>query len=305
MQYLDSFRLPTERDENAFISPPMGAPHHKVTMECYSNTNYYPFKLFPDKGLSRLEFAPITIFYGNNGSGKSTLLNIIAEKLQLRRISPFNDTPFFEEYLKLCHAELTYGRKLPKESAILTSDDVFDFLLDLRSLNSGVDARRDELFDEYDRFRDPTAPRFQMQTLADYEELKARNDARRRTKSDYTTRRLPHNIPSHSNGESAFECFTTRSKDHARYLLDEPENRLSVVLQKQLAAFLEESVRFYNCQLIVSTHSPFLLSLKGARIYDLDATPVTTRRWTELENVRAYYEFFKANKKAFGDQTLS
>ncbi len=300
MQYLDSFRLPTERDELDFIIPPPGQKiSPRITMECYSNTNFYPFKLFPDKGLSRLEFSPITIFYGNNGSGKSTLLNIIAEKLQLRRVSPFNETPFFEDYLKLCHAELTYGRKLPKESAVLTSDDVFDFLLDLRALNSGVDARRDELFAEYDRYRDPNASPFRLQSLADYEELKVRNDARRSTKSDYTTRRLPHNLPSHSNGESAFECFTTRIKENALYLLDEPENSLSVVLQQRLAAFLEESVRFYGCQLIISTHSPFLLSLRGARIYDLDHVPVTTRRWTELENVRSYYEFFKQNEKAF------
>ena len=268
-------------------------------MECYSNNNFYPFKLFPAKGLSRLDFAPITIFYGNNGSGKSTLLNVIGEKLQLRRIAPFNGTPFFEDYLKRCHAELTFGRKLPKESAVLTSDDVFDFLLDLRALNTGVDTRRDELFAEYERYRDPNAPTFHMQSLADYEELKVRNDARRSTKSDYTSRRLPHNIPSRSNGESAFECFTTRIKETALYLLDEPENSLSVVLQKKLAAFLEESVRFYICQLIISTHSPFLLALKGAKIYDLETTPVRTAYWAELENVRAYYEFFKQNEKAF------
>lgn len=300
MQYLDSFRLPTDRDEVDFILPDNPkALSHTITMECYSNTDFYPFKLFPGKGLSRLDFAPITIFYGNNGSGKSTLLNIIGEKLKLRRIAPFNNTPFFEEYLKRCHAELTFGRKMPKESALISSDDVFDFLLDLRALNSGVDARREALFDEYARYRDPNATPFRMQSLADYEELKARNDARRRTKSDYTTRRLPHNIPSRSNGESAFECFTTRIKSDALYLLDEPENSLSVKLQKKLAAFLEESVRFYNCQLIISTHSPFLLALRGAKIYDLDVKPVAVRAWTELENVRTYYEFFKQNEKAF------
>ncbi len=301
MQYLDSFRLPSEHDELNFIL----SKNQKIMMECYNHNDFYPFKLFPDKGLSRLDFAPITIFYGNNGSGKSTLLNIIGEKLKLRRIAPFNNTPFFEEYLARCQSELTFGRRLPEQSALLSSDDVFDFLLDLRALNNGVDTRREDLFNEYDRFRDPNAPVFRMQSLADYEELKARNDARRSTKSSYTTRRLPHNIPSRSNGESAFECFTTRIKGNALYLLDEPENSLSVKLQQKLASFLEESVRFYDCQLIISTHSPFLLSLKGAKIYDLDASPVIVRRWTELENVRAYYEFFERNKKAFGDQTLS
>ena len=52
--------------------------------------------------------------------------------------------------------------------------------------------------------------------------------------------------------------------------------------------------------MIISTHSPFLLALKGAKIYDLDASPVTVRKWTELENVRTYYEFFKKNEKNFG-----
>jgi predicted ATPase len=42
-----------------------------------------------------------------------------------------------------------------------------------------------------------------------------------------------------------------------------------------------------------------LLSLKGAKVYDLDVSPVTVRKWTDLENVRAYYEFFKQNEKAF------
>ncbi|MBQ7319648.1 MAG: AAA family ATPase [Clostridia bacterium] len=295
MQYLKSFRLPSDDAEVSFIL----SNHPKIMMQCYSNNDFYPFKLFPQKGLTHLDFEPITIFYGGNGSGKSTLLNVIAQALHLRRIAPFNYTPFYEEYLRLCSFELCFGQHAPEDSTILTSDDVFDFLLDIRTINQGVDRKREALFDEYDRMRDPNAPTWQMQSLSDYEELRERNDARRRTKSDFTTRRLPKNLVGHSNGESAFECFTSRITDNALFLLDEPENSLSVTLQQKLAAFLEESVRFYNCQLVISTHSPFLLALKGAKIYDLDTTPVRTARWTELENVRAYYEFFKQNEKAF------
>ena len=36
-----------------------------------------------------------------------------------------------------------------------------------------------------------------------------------------------------------------------------------------------------------------------SKIYDLDSDPVDVRRWTELENVRVYYEFFKKHEKAF------
>ena len=50
---------------------------------------------------------------------------------------------------------------------------------------------------------------------------------------------------------------------------------------------------------MISTHSPFLLSMKGARIYDLDEDPVDVKKWTQLENVRAYYQFFKEHEDEF------
>ena len=81
--------------------------------------------------------------------------------------------------------------------------------------------------------------------------------------------------------------------------MDEPENSLSVSLQKKLAVYLEEAVRFYGCQLIISTHSPFLLSLKGAKIYDLDSVPVDVKKWTDLENVLVWHDFFEEHREEF------
>ena len=69
--------------------------------------------------------------------------------------------------------------------------------------------------------------------------------------------------------------------------------------QLELAQLLHDSARFYNCQFVIATHSPFLLAMPGARVYDLDAEPVTTRKWTELENVRATWEFFQAHRDEF------
>lgn len=63
--------------------------------------------------------------------------------------------------------------------------------------------------------------------------------------------------------------------------------------------FLEESARFFGCQFIVSTHSPFLLSMRGAKIYDMDENPVDVKMWTQLENVRRYYEFFRKHGSEF------
>lgn len=292
MQYIDSFSLATEEAEAGYILsfPP------KLEMSCYAD-NVYPFKIFPQKQLMRLDFENVTMFYGSNGSGKSTLLNIIAEKLCLERSAPFNKTPFFEDYLKLCKYRLTYGKKPPTGSRIITSDDVFDYLLDLRAINEGIDRRREELFAEYSEAK--SRQNFQLKSLEDFEEFRRHNEAKRKTMSAYTSPRLVKEVRGKSNGESAFAYFTSQIKENALYLLDEPENSLSVKLQSELKCFIEDSARFYNCQFIISTHSPFLLSTRGAKIYDLDSVPARPRRWTELENIIAYYEFFESHREEF------
>ena len=88
-------------------------------------------------------------------------------------------------------------------------------------------------------------------------------------------------------------------KENSLYLLDEPENSLAAGLQVKLAKFLEDSARFFGCQFIIATHSPLLLSMDGARVYDLDCIPARPRPWTELENVRVYYDFFRKYADAF------
>ena len=92
----------------------------------------YPFKIFPLKQLEYVDFSPITIFYGGNGSGKTTLLNVIAEKIEAIRHSQYNKTPFFEKYVDMCRI---YGDEIPQNSQILSSDDVFDYVMNIRYLN--------------------------------------------------------------------------------------------------------------------------------------------------------------------------
>lgn len=291
MQFLKEFRLPSQRQEDDVILDDI-----RLDMQCYSD-NVYPFKIFPFKGLSSLTFAPITMLYGGNGSGKSTLLNVIAEKLKLQRGAPFNKTPFYGDFVARCKADAVDD--IPRGSQIITSDDVFDYLLDSRALNSDVEKRREELFEEYRIYKGASSPRFNMRSLDDLDELKERNEARHSTRSAYVSRRLKNETRGKSNGESAFEYFTNMIKSDALYLLDEPENSLSARLQCELADFIEQSARFYGCQFVISTHSPFLLAMRGVKIYDLDSVPVCERRWTELENIRTYFEFFEAHRESF------
>lgn len=259
MKYIDSFTVASDKQEVDYF---LSARLQKFDMQCFSQTNLYPFGIFPRRGLHHLSFDQITLICGGNGSGKSTLLNIIAEKLNLHRRAPFNFTPYYEEYLDMCEFELTYGAEAPRESKIITSDDVFDYLLDIRSLNSGVDKKRAELFIEYDLKREHSGE-YRLGGLDDLDELKRRNDARKMTKSAFAERELPKNLATHSNGESGYTYFTQEIRDGALYLLDEPENSLSANLQKRLADYIVDSARFYNFQFIISTHSPFLMATRG------------------------------------------
>ena len=169
-------------------------------------------------------------------------------------------------------------------------------MLDLRSINEGIDRRREELFDEY---LDAKYFSFKMSSIEDYEQLKRVNAARRGSQSGYVRERLVDNVREHSNGESAFLYFTDKIRENGLYLLDEPENSLSPEKQQELVKFITDSARFFGCQFVISTHSPFLLAMKGAKIYDMDEEPVDVKRWTELDNVRAYYDFFKEHEREF------
>ena len=284
MMYLTQFTFPTGEQEFDFF---LG---QKRT--CYDS--FYPFQILSRRKLRMLDFEPVTILYGGNGSGKTTALNVIGEALGLKRDTLYNRSNFFEEYIKRCSFET--GELVPEGSRIITSDDVFDFMLNLRSLNQGIDNRRESVFQEY---LENKYDSFQMRSLADYEKLKKVVQARSKTQSRYVRANLMDNVREHSNGESAFLYFTEKIQENGLYLLDEPENSLSPERQQELLRFLEDSARFFGCQFIIATHSPFLLSMRGARIYDLDEDPVDVKRWTRLGNVRAYFDFFKKYEGEF------
>ncbi|MCR5648078.1 MAG: AAA family ATPase [Oscillospiraceae bacterium] len=278
--YLKSFRLVPAGEEDTFIIL------QKRT--CYSGV--YPFRIFPAKGLTELEFGPVTILYGGNGSGKSTLLNVMAEKLGVMRHSAFSGGAFFGEYVSRCEAGTGI---IPGGSQILTSDDVFDYMLNIRYLNDGIDVRRNELLDEW-LSRKYASRRFTG--MDDYEDWKESYDAKSKSQSQYVRERLMRNVDMRSNGESAMKYFVDHIREDALYLLDEPENSLAVGLQEELGQYISDSARHFGCQFVLATHSPVLLSMPGAVIYDLDEVPARTKKWTELENVRLWFGFFERHR---------
>lgn len=281
--FIEKLSLQSDDQESGFL-----INQHRT---CYNGV--YPYKIFPKKGMKEVVFSPITIFYGGNGSGKTTLLNIIAEKTGVIRHSTFGGSAFFKNYVSGCSFQ---GATIPLDGQILTSDDVFDYLLNVRYLNDGIDMRREELFEDY---LSRKYAHHQLKSLEDYENWKESYDAKSKSQSQFVKERLMRNVDMYSNGESAMKYFVDHISENALYLLDEPENSLSIALQQELAQYISDSARFYGCQFILSTHSPILLSIENAVIYDLDSKPVAIRNWTELENVRRYFDFFEGHRNEF------
>lgn len=282
--YLTSFSFPSADREFDYI---LG-----IKRTCYDS--YYPFGILGRSEPIVLDFAPITFLSGGNGSGKSTALNVIAEKLGIARDTLFNRGAFFDDYTNLCKCETSFEN--PMDSRMITSDDVFDYMLGLRMVNEGIDVRREELFEDY---LNTKYAGFRLESIEDYEKLKKVNLARSTTQSKYVKRNVIINAREHSNGESALKYFSESMGENGLYLLDEPENSLSPDKEMELMNLIENSVRFFGCQFIIATHSPFLLSMREARIYDLDENPAAVKKWNEIPNVRTYYEFFKLHEGAF------
>ena len=285
MIYLRDFKLLDEEEENNLM---FGERRTYVK-------NGYPCHIFPERGFEKIEFDTITFIYGGNGSGKSTALNIIAEAINARREREYGTCEMFINYVANCKYEFN---KRPWEIKIISSDDIFEYLFNVSRVNYGIYGKREEMFEEYFDKKYKSAD-----SIKTYEELVNAVDAKKMSLSKFVKSRVGvTEMPEQSNGESALMYFASVIKENGLYILDEPENSMSASTQIKLAHFLEDSARFFNCQFIIATHSPFLLNIKDAKIYDLDSYPARVKKWSDLENVRVYYEFFKENAKDFAEK---
>lgn len=293
--YLENFHLPSYEREQDYLM-------FEVKSTCYNN--FYPFGVLP-QNFRNFEMFPLTILYGGNGCGKTTILNLIAETLGMRRSIKINKSSFMEDYVNMCDCDILES---PTVSKIITSDDVFHSIFLTREKNEIIDKNREEAFDFSSKCNTPGVYIKDImdemtgggEWIDNIDTLLKITSARGKTGSRFVRENVDKNIIGKSNGETALEYFYSHIKDPGLYLLDEPENSLSAVYQCQLAKYLFESVRYFEAQLIIATHSPFMLSIPGAKIYNLDEEDIDiTEDWTTLANMKAYYRLFKENADGF------
>ena len=254
----------------------------------------YPFHIYLQKQLYTIEFEPITIFYGDNGSGKSTLLNIITETINtnkqiIQRKNSLVKSDYFDMYISQCkYYEDTI---IPIGSKMICSEDIFQNILYKREENQKKNYKREKLAEEYTKFK------YNPVDYSSLENLSLSVETRSKTQNKFIKSRVESNRLEFSNGQTSLDFFDKEMEEEHLYLLDEPENSLSPKFQLELIQLISDLSRFFKCQFIIATHSPFILSIP--KIYDLDSVPVSTKKWYELENMKIYYNFFKHNDKLF------
>lgn len=293
-KYLHPGKAPGEID---IFDPDTGFYQHTkynydVNRTCFNSV--YPFKILADRGLDHIAFSDVTILCGGNGSGKSTLLNVIAQKLGLSRRTPYNRTAFFDDYVLLCNARINASRDCEfdpsQDGKIITSDDVFSYSFNVRERSDAMDVRRRRLFREMDETVVPKSVDFDdAESLREYQRAAM---LKKSSKSKMAKQFIGLNPIELSNGETGFQYFVDQIHPGGLYLLDEPENSLSTRLQIELKAFIEAMVRAYDCQFVIASHSPFVLGIADAAIYDLDCNPVIKTEWNQIEDVIMCKQFF-------------
>ena len=262
----------------------------KLSERRSTDPNIYPFCIFKNKEPDIFIFDNITVLYGNNGSGKSTILNMIAHKLQLkgkeRNYSRIDGWwPYFEDFSYECEYELgenEYGKtltKIPENSRYIKSEEI---LYEIRKIQQDA-VLQESIKSNLTRERG-------LQNAKDF--LETKEGAKQFSRCAFAQDK-------YSNGETTLRILEEEIEPDKLYLLDEPEVSLSPQKQVELAEKINQMSRYLGVQFIIATHSPFMLGILNAKIYNLDTKEYKIQKWSELENVRYFYDFFKNRKNEF------
>ena len=262
-----------------------------LSQEKVNNPNIYPYNVFSDKTEKVLSFQPITVLYGNNASGKSTLLNVIANKLEIEgqeyeTCNKYGNVAYFSKFVTECSyglGEEDSGRqimRIPENSKYIKSEDI---LYEIKKIQQEGVLAEGYIYEHVRR----------GMTKSQIDQLRSSKDMWKQMEF------MKFAQEKYSNGETTLQILDDYLDMDALYLLDEPEVSLSPVNQVLLAEKLNQMARLLKCQFIISTHSPFMLGTLNAKIYNLDSKDLETVKWTELENIRYFYDFFDKHKSEF------
>ena len=230
--------------------------------------NPFPFNVPAVKFAKQIDFNPkVTIFIGDNGCGKSTLLETLALKLNLPLIGGHIKSHAGFEAARLLQPslEIEWKRQTSK-GFFFRAEDFSDFINsveneqrkigeDLRELRGVVD---DSIIKE-------------MSENMNYSLFRMRKD-------------YGENMQAFSHGEAYLKILQIRLGNKGIFLLDEPEAALSPLKQLSLIFLITEILKNKNTQFIISTHSPILMGIPGAWIYEIKEESMSRVDYKDTEH---------------------
>ena len=94
-----------------------------------------------------------------------------------------------------------------------------------------------------------------------------------------------------SHGEGFLSFFEERLSEQELFILDEPESALSPMKQFEFLKLLRQMQHSNNCQVIVATHSPILMALPDADLWQLERFGLRPINLEDTAHFRIYREF--------------
>lgn len=215
----------------------------------------YPFNIPAIKHSNDLMFdSPVTILVGENGTGKSTLLEAIAVQLKCNTEGGSRNFRF-------------------------STQDTLSSLYRYMRLVRGARHPRDAYFYRADTYYNLATEMRRLDATPSFDP---------EIKTYYGGKDL-HEL---SHGQSVIRLLEYRFKPTGVYVMDEPEAALSPMRQLEAIAAIRR-LSNEGAQFILATHSPIIMAIPGANIYELSMSGVVETSYERLQHVRLYRQFLE------------
>lgn len=222
----------------------------RVMWDKVHDVDAYPFGLPAVKGLNEIDFGQsLVVLVGENGSGKSTLLEALGIALGC---SPEGGSKNFRYSTSDSHSPLHDFVRIGRDSKRIT--DVYFYRAETH-YNLAAEMKR---LDEEPGLDRPIVTFYGGNVL--------------------------HEL---SHGQSVIALLRHRFKGGGLYIMDEPEAALSPVRQLEMMVFVRKLIGA-GAQFILATHSPLLMAMPGAAIYELSESGVRRVDFDEVGHVMLY-----------------
>jgi predicted ATPase len=234
--------------------------------------NPFPFNIPAVQFAKNIELNKgVTIFVGDNGSGKSTLLESIAYKLNFPLIgggikhherSGFEASEMIEPFLEINWKRETF------RGFFFRAEDFSDFVNSVENENKKIAIDLSELKGQVD---DSIIDKMSESMNYNLREMRKIYGA---------------NMQAYSHGEAFLKILQTRIGEKGIFLLDEPEAALSPLKQLSLLSLILEIVKMKNAQFIIATHSPILMGIPNATLYEIQEDAMKQVEYRETDHYR-------------------